>query len=414
VVCRRGFEDARRRRQPARRAAPRAGDDTDDFLATGFVDDYLDAAQVVARISSLAAEFPTLCQLTTLPHMTSGYDGSVASLAGPASVQMLRITDDPTNHSRPGFLLICGTHAREWVNPLVAVVSFADPSPDPSATPPEERAVVEFPLTEIDDAGDYAAARASVDGIAFGGWTPIGAGLAKSAEELAGASHPKAVVLLSDGFENRDPTTADVLATFPPDIRVYTVALGGLADVPLLQDVAAQTGGQFYMSPTTIELHEIYNQIRSDVSDDGLVLNAVVGESGGDDDAASPHHAYVEAGAAKLIVCVSWGGKNRKSRLGVVDPFGRKVRDRDWGVQTTRGDGYLLLRIDRPAPGRWAICPERLDGPHVVAAFVRSPVRLQIKTGWERKDRARAPPSSRCGRRFPERPSPPSCPARLR
>lgn len=658
-----------RRRQQRRRPAPRAAD-SDDFLATGFVDEYLDAAQVAARISSLAAEFPALCQLTTLPHLTSGYDGSVASLAGPASVQMLRITDDPSNHSRPGFLLICGTHAREWVNPLVAiefaeqllrnfapgsadpdvvqitrivqegdvfivpvmnpdglnfsrhdeidwrknrrpnsdpacpgvdnnrnyevffgeggssasecsdsyhgpgpfsepenqnirfileqhpniligvdshsqgqdifrptaaggvavaslpvfpddeaiyanleaaavaaiqdvsgvtystgttsnhagtsdeymffahrvfafdfecalahqppiasglvsvqevvaamrtlalkavdleleaatpvsvvqcidrtgsmvafgyeagaranarrfidmmsirdevaVVSFADPSPDPSATPLEDRAVVEFPLTEIDDAGDFAAARASVDGLAFGGWTPIGAGLAKSAEELAGASHPKAVVLLSDGFENRDPPTADVLATFPPDIRVYTVAMGGLADVPLLQDVAAQTGGQFYMSPTAIELHEIYNQVRSDVSDDGLVLNAVVGEPDGDDDAAAPHHAYVEAGAAKLIASVSWGGKNRKARLRVVDPFGREMRDRDWGVRTTRGDGYVLLRIDRPAPGRWTICPERLDGPYVVAAFVRSPLRLQIKTGWERKDRARA------------------------
>jgi hypothetical protein len=667
VALREKPKDApRRRRRPARRD----DDDSDDFLATGFVDDYLDAAEVAARISSLAAEFPALCQLTTLPHMTSGYDGSVASLLGPAAVQMLRITDDPADHSRPGFLLVCGTHAREWVNPLVAiefaeqllrnfdpgsadpevaqvtrivqegdvfivpvmnpdglnfsrhddedwrknrrpnsnpacpgvdlnrnyevffgeggsspsecsdgyhgpgpfsepenrnirfileqhpniligvdshsagqeifrptaaggvavaslpvfpddeavyaeleaaaaaaiqdvsgvtygtgttsnhagtsdeymffahrvfafdfecalehrppiavglvsvqevaaamrtlalkavdlelkaatpvsvvqcidrtgsmvafgyeegaranarrfidmmsirdevaVVSFADPSPEPAATPPGERAVVEFPLTEIDDAGDYAAARAAVDGIDFGGWTPIGAGLAKSAAELAGASHPKAVVLLSDGFENRDPPTADALAAFPPDVRVYAVALGGLADVPLLQNVAAQTGGQFYMSPTALGLHEIYNQIRSDVSDDGLVLNEVGGESDGDDAAASPHSAYVEAGAAKLTVSVSWGGKIRRPRLRLIDPFGREVSDRDWGVETTRGDGYILRRIDRPALGRWTVCPEGLEGSYVVAAFVRSPVRLQIKTGWERKGRVRS------------------------
>ena len=55
--------------------------------------------------------FPALCHLTTFPETTEGYDGSV---------------DKRFDRSlRPALLLICGTHARERVNPLI-VVEFAE------------------------------------------------------------------------------------------------------------------------------------------------------------------------------------------------------------------------------------------------------------------------------------------------
>ena len=106
------------------RASP-GRDDSDDALATGFVDRYLDAQEVAARISSLAADFPALCHLSDLPESTEGYDGSEGALLGPAAVQLLRLTNDPADRSRPALLLICGTHAREWINPLIAV-EFAE------------------------------------------------------------------------------------------------------------------------------------------------------------------------------------------------------------------------------------------------------------------------------------------------
>jgi len=100
-------------------------DDSDDALATGFVDQYLDAQEVAARTAALAAEFPSLCHLSTLPESTEGYDGSNGPLLGPSSVQLLRLTNDPSDRSRPALLLICGTHAREWINPLIAI-EFAE------------------------------------------------------------------------------------------------------------------------------------------------------------------------------------------------------------------------------------------------------------------------------------------------
>ena len=650
----RGEELSRLARQRLEERAPRKAAAADDApYQTGFVDQYLDAAQVAARMQALAADFPALCHLTTLPHPTHGYDGSEASLAGPANVQLVRITNAPALRSRPGLLLICGTHAREWVNPLIAIefaeqilrnydpgsvdppvqrvnrlveegdvlivpvmnpdglnfsihddpgwrknrrppsatscagvdnnrnfevffgeagssasecsdafhgpsafsepenqnirhileefpniligvdshsqgedifrptiaggssvatlpvspddeaiyedleaaavaaiqgvsgttystgstsnhagtsdeymffahrvfafdfecaldwqppivsalasvqevvaalfalavkgldldvqtpapvriaqcidrsssmisfgyeaparanakrfidlmslqdsislVSFADPSPDPNATPPAGRATVELPITLIDDPGDYGTARSAVDAISFGGWTSLGAGLAASAAQLAAAGAPRVVVLLSDGFENREPMVASVLPTFPANIRVYPIALGGLADIPLLQNIAAETGGQFYLSPTSLELHEIYNQIRTDASSDDAVLNELVMDSSDDHEHAAP----VEGGVERLTFSLSWEQPDRTQRLCVWDPGGRHVEPQGWGVEEIHGDGYVVLRILRPMPGVWRAAPAPALGRYTLAAFVKSPLRLE-------------------------------------
>jgi hypothetical protein len=638
-----------------------AGGVADSSITTGFVTAYLDAAQVAAKAAALAAEFPALATLTTLPHATSGYDGSNASLAGPASVQLLRITSDPATRSRPGFLLIAGTHAREWMNPLIAlelaeqllrnydptsadpdvvavtrivdeadvliipvlnpdglnfsvhddagwrknrkptagvtacpgvdnnrnyevyfggagssndpcletyrgaaafserenlnvrhvleefpnilvgndahssgpqilrpqpgggsfiaslpvsssdeaiysslqttlrtaiqavngtayatgttsnhagtsdeymffahrvfgfntecgtsfqppwptaqtviaemaagmralasatadltttpptpvavgqcldrtgsmvafgyealaranakrfadmmslgdrtaIVSFADPSPDPAATPPAARSVLELPLTLLDDPGDAATVRAAIDGIAFGGWTPIGAGLERAAGVLAAAPDPKAVLLLSDGFENRTPTVASVLASWPAGLRVFAVALGPAADAPLLQQVATQTGGTFQTSPTAVDLHAVYNQTRGDVTDDGLVLNDLAA------DAEQEHVADVEPAADQLTVSVS-GAPGQEPVVTLVAPSGRAVRADDHGVRPRRGDGYTLVEVDRPAPGAWRIHVEKMRSPHVVAAFVTSPLDVELHLPPQAKQR---------------------------
>lgn len=633
--------------------AERSSDDRDDAATTGFVDQYLDAAEVAARISALAAEFPALCQLTTLPELTEGYDGSVAELLGPADVQLLRLTDDPTDRSRPALLLVCGTHAREWVNPLIAIelaeqlvrnydpasadtevlaitrilqegevlivpvlnpdglnysmhdaagwrknrranpgapacpgvdnnrnyeiffgeagssgvacsdtyrgpfafserenrnlrfiaanfpnilvavdshsageemfrptatgggfvaalpvspedeliyqqleavanaaiqavsgktyttgttsnhagtsdeylffahrvfafdfecaldfqppiatalvavqevtaalralalaaidlavatvvparivqaidrtgsmvafgydeaaranarrfvdlmsigdqvglVSFADPSPDPSATPFADRARVEVALSELTPAS-LVQARDAIDALAFGGWTSLGAGLQTAAGELAAGTTPRdAIVLLSDGFENREPWISDVLATFPPGIRVFTIALGSQADAARLQQIATDTGGSFHLSPTSLELYEVYNQIRADASDDDLVLNTVVQPEG--DDEAAPDF-WIEQGVARLLVSVAHQEGLQPPRLALVDPYGRQLRRGDWGYEAVASPGHLTLRIARPVPGRWRIIVSG-QGRYVVAAFVRSPIRV--------------------------------------
>ncbi|TDC49725.1 hypothetical protein E1212_17320 [Jiangella ureilytica] len=54
---------------PSGRGAPREW----GYLATGFVDHYVDATEATAKIESLAAEFPDLAEIIELPHQTNGY-----------------------------------------------------------------------------------------------------------------------------------------------------------------------------------------------------------------------------------------------------------------------------------------------------------------------------------------------------
>ncbi len=635
-------------------------DDSDDVITTGFVDHYLTVSEIYTRMGQLMALYPGLCQVIDLPELTQGYDGVEAALLGPSVVKMMRITTTPASKSKPGFLLICGTHAREWVNPIIAlelmeqllnnysststdpdvqeltqivdtcdifivpvmntdgynyslndftmwrknrrtpsagstcsgvdnnrnfgvyfgepgsssyscsdtyrgpsafsepenqnikyilenypniligvdshsrgekifrptssggghitslpvspydeavyddleaaannainavsgktyltgttsnhagtsdeymffahrifgfdfecalsfqptissalnsvnevtaamrallkkcadldmdtvshvsvvqcvdatgsmvsygyadsaranakrfidlmsiddeagVVSFSDPSHDPSITLPENRAQVEHALTAIDTPGVFSDLKNSIDGIDFNGWTSIGAGLQKSAQQLTAALNNKYIILISDGFENRDPSAAVVLDTFPSDIKVYTIALGAAADVGLLQQIADDTGGEFYMSPDIITLHQIYNQIRSDISDDDIIYNEVVYA---DDNSLTHHEIEVEHSATKLNVCFSWEGQMsyRKLKYRIVTPYGTEL-----GVQSSKlqikGDvGYIVFTLLRPVPGKWKIEVYGLTEDHIVSAFVNSGIKVRSFT----------------------------------
>lgn len=624
-------------------------------LVSGFVTGYMDGVEVASRISSIAAAFPSLCSVITLPFTTSGYDGALPGAAGPATVRALRITDNPGIRSRPGFLLIGGTHAREWMNPLIAlefaeqllhnvdpasidpeviattrlvtegdiiivpvmnpdgltfsihddagwrknrrpnagspacpgvdnnrnyevyfggagssasactetfrggsafseiegknirwlleefpnilvgvdahssgemilrpgpaggsfisslpvspeddaiytglettlrnaissvngniysvgstsnhagtsdeymffahrvfgfntecgtsfqppwaaalpiinevvtglralgvatldlvlttptplrlvqcidgtgsmvafgydgaartnakrfvdlmslgdstgIVAFADPSPDPAATPVAKRSGEEFPLTLLNDPGDAGAARAAIDAISFGGWTPIGAGLQRSASMLTGAAAPRAILLISDGYENRNPTVSSVLSTWPSDLRVFTIALGPAADAMLLQQIATATGGIFQASPTALDLHLIYNQMRADITDDGLALNEAIrpGEE------EYEYGALVEPSADWLTVGVSAIDRRTPSVTVLTPAGGRVVSPNDFGVRVVHGEGYSLYRIARPSPGRWRICVTKMKTAGAIAAFVNSPLRVKV------------------------------------
>lgn len=623
-------------------------------LVSGFVTGYMDGVEVASRISSIAAAFPALCSVITLPFTTSGYDGALPGAAGPATVRALRITDNPGIRSRPGFLLIGGTHAREWMNPLIAIefaeqllhnvdpasvdpeviattrlvtegdiiivpvmnpdgltfsihddagwrknrrpnagspacpgvdnnrnyevyfggagssasacsesfrggnafsesegnnirwlleefpnilvgvdahsfgeqilrpgptggsfisslpvspeddaiytglettlrnaiasvngntysvgstsnhagtsdeymffahrvfgfntecgtsfqppwadalpiinevvtglralavatldlvlttptplrlvqcidrtgsmvafgyegtartnakrfvdlmslgdstgiVSFADPSPHPAATPVVNRSQEEFPLTLLNDPGDAGAARAAIDAISFGGWTPIGSGLQRSASMLTGAAAPRAILLISDGYENRDPSVSSVLSTFPSDLRVFTIALGPAADAMLLLQIATQTGGIFQSSPTALDLHLIYNQMRADITDEGLALNDEI-PSGEEE---YENTALVEPSADWLTIGVSSIDRGAPS-VTVLSPAGRVVSPNDFGVRVVHGEGYTLYRMARPSPGKWRICVTKMKSAGAIAAFVNSPLRVKV------------------------------------
>jgi hypothetical protein len=319
-------------------------------------------AQATPVIAEVTAGLRALAEATRTMTVTT-----------PAPLHVVQCLDRTGSMVAFGYEDAARQNAKRFVDLLAlgdsaAVVSFADPAP--GGTPPGDRARVEVPLTLLDDPGDAANVRAAVDGIAFGGWTPIGAGLIAASGEVAAVPSSSAVLLISDGFQNVDPPVASALAALPAGLRVFTVALGPAADAALLQSIATATGGLFLNSPTALDLHLAYNDMRAGVTDQGLVVNQV--------DSASATDIPVEPGADELTVSLSSPtGKLRGVLL--VSPGGRAVRPDDWGVRTSLRSRYVNISVQRPAAGTWRLLRGKRAEACAVAAFVRSPLRLRIR-----------------------------------
>ena len=106
----------------------------------------------------------------------------------------------------------------------------------------------------------------AVDKVDSSGNTNIGGGLRYGYNELnsvaADPLHRQAAILLTDGQDGSGTNPLVVL----PDYQVkgwpiYTIALSSDADVNLLKQIAADTGGKFYSAPDDEALQDIYSTI---------------------------------------------------------------------------------------------------------------------------------------------------------
>lgn len=115
--------------------------------------------------------------------------------------------------------------------------------------------------------------------------TAIGNGLATAVARLKDSdAKSKVVILLTDGVNNRGEITpamaSEIASTF--GVRVYTIGVGAMGtapypvqtpwgiqlqqmeveiDEPLLQGIAAQTGGKYFRATDNAKLMEIYGEI---------------------------------------------------------------------------------------------------------------------------------------------------------
>ncbi len=87
-----------------------------------FFSGYLNPLEVEAEVMRIAAQFPELCRLETLPHLSHGYQGQRPEARGRHAIKVLRITAPGTAIStKPIVLLMRSHHAREWINPVAAL-----------------------------------------------------------------------------------------------------------------------------------------------------------------------------------------------------------------------------------------------------------------------------------------------------
>ncbi len=138
------------------------------------------------------------------------------------------------------------------------------------------------PVVPILSAATQSTVKTAIDTIVPAGVTSIGAGLQQGLADLAAggvASHPAAIVLVSDGHENTPPWVGggvtdsppswyggpdftEVLPTVPAGTKIYTVSLGVASDEVLLQDVATATGGLFQSIHSAAEVGKLHQNLR--------------------------------------------------------------------------------------------------------------------------------------------------------
>lgn len=310
-----------------------------------------------------------------------------AEYAAASPVNIVPVIDRSASMTFAGYVDITRTSSRQFVdlmniNDSIGIVSFGDTAVREYPAAPVLQTITGQPIRD--------AARTEIDNILFNGCTFMGGGINEANTLLSTVSGTKAMVLLSDGYDNGgcnplNPTALDAVAGLPADVSVYTCAMGPLSDQNLLEQIATSTGGRYYFMPTIDDLFEIYNYIRGQVSGDSLIVNESAMASN------SRVAGFVDALASEVTFSVSWANTSlnyvprdarRKNEISVRlrDPRGRLLPDNDSYVKRTTGRGYVIFKIADPIPGQWYVeVSTNLDTHtrYTVGGFVNSPIKLK-------------------------------------
>lgn len=267
---------------------------------------------------------------------------------------------------------------------LVGVASFSD------------TATLNYTLTQI-MTDTKTEVMTAINPITEGGFTSIGGGLEIAQSQLISngqALDPWAIVLLSDGLENRAPFVADVLpGIVGTKTVVHTIALGSLADQLLMQEIAAQTTGTYNFSPTGTELAGIYNTIAGEImGQQMLVLQEAELLPG----ATEEIDVVVDSTLDQATFSVSWPSGSGTLELTLEDPSGtpidQAVAAANADVDFVEGATYQYYKVVSPTlvAGTWkmivndgtfakgTVTSAQADGvPYTAQAFSDSSITLR-------------------------------------
>lgn len=316
-----------------------------------------------------------------------------ADVPSTTPVSIVPVIDRSGSMVSSGYVDITKTSSKQFVDLMgiddrVAVVSFG------SSGEVEYPTVASPTLQIINDPSVRDDVKTEIDSINFGGCTYMGEGVEKARDLLNLAPGKRAMVLLSDGYDNKgcDPNSTtrkwakDVATSLPVDMPVYTCAIGPTSDQELLDQIATDTNGRYYYMPTIDDLFEIYNYVRGQVTGDSIIVNESLTAS------QSRVGAFVDSMVTEVTFSVAWVDSNIKfvardpeenNEISVKlrDPRGHLLHSNSSHIRCAEGDGYVIFKLLEPMPGQWFIEVSTLGDTHVhytVGGFVRSPIRIAI------------------------------------
>lgn len=268
----------------------------------------------------------------------------------------------------------------------LGLVSFATTATDPP----------DLGLTSVD--GVLPTVQATLAGIAAGGSTAIGDGLLKAQTELTtnGSNECKAILLLTDGKENRPPCLegtgigclgggSDIAPGAFGDTQVCAVGYGdeSTLDGVVLRDLAERQGGIYTAGVGDLQLKKFFVDCFADIFDEFpavdpfVVLPAQV--------KATDPIVVDSAFDTKITFIVAWEHRGDPLRLEIISPSGNVLDLADPAIESSTGDTWHFVRVPLPyedmGPGQWQARAVRLDQPgrdqpYFINALVSGPARL--------------------------------------
>jgi Ca-activated chloride channel homolog len=125
---------------------------------------------------------------------------------------------------------------------------------------------------------DVPTIRSAIEGIRPTGGTAILDALVSVAKTLRGAEGRRAIVLITDGYDEHSATSfEDALgAVKSAQATVYVVGIGGVAGISikgerLLRRLAAETGGRWFFPSRDIQLQDVHDTLTADVQNRYLI-----------------------------------------------------------------------------------------------------------------------------------------------
>lgn len=252
---------------------------------------------------------------------------------------------------------------------------------------------VTYPLMKITSDTIKTDAQNAIDTLYYRNLTSIGGGLQAASNELktkGNLGEPWAVVLLTDGVENTAPMVADVLPTIVTDnTKVFTIGLGSDVDATLLTDIASQTGGLYYFSPSASELQSIYNSIGGVVRGQSAVMSASSTINPGE---SCTHTTFIDATMTNVIFSSAVGGSELDFSL--ITPEGFVIDETTLSINPnvvfTEVGTYKAYTINDPTDGLWTMNVTGLNvtsgEAYSVAVSTDTNLTMSIDTNKEKYD----------------------------
>lgn len=237
--------------------------------------------QAVASVPTAPLDIMMVLDLSS----SMGSQGRIEALreASPEFVSTIRDAD------KEDFVGVMGYGVRkddydpdDYASPgIVYTATPASLFPDPSEAATDWAGVLEAPLTDDYDALIRTAlSPAALQARKYGGGTPIGAAIRDGAHCVDANNREDVdmlMVLMSDGHANKPSSNGDgyarQMAAYAADlgVKIHTISLGNSADVDLMTDIAAITGGRHFDasgsgSVLTSSLREAYRGIANDIN----------------------------------------------------------------------------------------------------------------------------------------------------